>query len=63
MTTNGMRLQLDGVFATNSVIIYASTNLVGWLPILTNSPATGSVLFLDSSATNRPLRIYRATEQ
>jgi alpha-tubulin suppressor-like RCC1 family protein len=63
MTTNGLRLQLDGVFATNSVIIYASTNLVGWLPILTNSPATGSVLFLDSSATNWLRRYYRATEQ
>jgi hypothetical protein len=63
MMSNGLRLQLDGVFATNSVIIYASTNLVGWLPILTNSPATGSVLFLDSSATNRPRRFYRATEQ
>ncbi len=63
MTSNGLQLQLDGVFATNSVIIYASTNLANWLPILTNSPATGSVLFLDSSATNRPRCIYRATEQ
>ena len=63
MTTNGLQLQLDGVFATNSVIIYASTNFANWLPILTNAPATGSVLFLDLSATNRPLCIYRATEQ
>jgi hypothetical protein len=63
MTSNGLQLQLDGVFATNSVIIYASTNFVNWLPMLTNSPATGSVLFLDSSATNLPRRFYRATEQ
>jgi hypothetical protein len=63
MTTNGLRLQLDGVYATNSVIIYASTNFASWLPILTNSPATGSVLFLDSSATNLPQRFYRASEQ
>jgi hypothetical protein len=63
MTTNGLQLQLDGVFATNSVIIYASTNFANWLPILTNSPATGSVLFLDSSATNWPRRYYRAIEQ
>ena len=63
MTTNGLQLQLDGVFATTSVIIYASTNFTSWLPILTNSPATGSVLFLDSSATNWPRRYYRATEQ
>jgi hypothetical protein len=63
LTTNGLRLQLDGVFATNSVIIYASANFTSWLPILTNSPATGSVLFLDSAATNWPRRYYQATEQ
>jgi hypothetical protein len=63
MTANGLQLQLDGVFATNSVIIYASPDLLSWLPILTNPPANGSVLFLDSSATNRPQRFYRAAEQ
>ena len=63
LTANGLQLQVDGVYATNSVIIYASTNLTGWLPILTNPPATGSVLFLDSSATNLLQRFYRATEQ
>jgi hypothetical protein len=62
-TTNGLRLQLAGVFATNSVILYASTDLVNWLPILTNSAATGAVQFLDSSATNLPLRFYRTAEQ
>lgn len=61
--TNGMWLQLDGVFATNSVILYASTDLVSWLPILTNSAATGSVRFVDSSATNLPLRFYRTLEK
>jgi hypothetical protein len=62
-TTNGMQLQLIGVFATNSVILYASTDLVSWLPILTNSAATGSVQFLDASATNWPLRFYRSSQQ
>ena len=62
-STNGMQLQLAGVFATNAMILYASTDLVSWLPILTNPPATGSVLFLDSDATNWPQRFYRATEQ
>lgn len=63
MTTNGLRFQLDSVFATQSVVIFASSDLVSWLPILTNPPATGSVMFLDSSATNLPQRFYRATEQ
>jgi hypothetical protein len=63
MTSNGLQLQLDGIYATNSVIIYASTDLSSWLPILTNPPANGSVLFLDSLATNQPRRFYRAKEQ
>jgi hypothetical protein len=62
-STNGMQLQLDGVFATNAVILYASTDLISWLPILTNPPATGSVQFLDSDATNWPQRFYRTSEQ
>lgn len=63
MTTNGLTLELDSVYATNSVIIFASTNLISWLPIFTNPPANGSVLFLDSAATNTPQRFYRAVEQ
>jgi len=63
LTTNGMQLQLIGVFATNSVILYASTDLVSWLPILTNSAATGSMQFLDVSATNWPKRFYRSSAQ
>ena len=62
-TTNGLQLQLNGVYATNSVILYASTDLVSWLPILTNAATTGSAQFVDSAATNWPQRFYRATEQ
>ena len=62
-TTNGLQLQLNGVYATNSVILYASTDLVSWLPILTNAATTGSAKFVDSAATNWPQRFYRATEQ
>jgi hypothetical protein len=63
MTTNGLKLQLDSVYSSNSVVLFASTNLVTWLPILTNPPTTGSVLFLDVAATNLPRRFYRATER
>jgi hypothetical protein len=63
LTTNGLQFRLDSVYATNSVTIFASTDLVNWLPILTNPPATGSVLFLDAAATNTPQRFYRALEQ
>jgi Regulator of chromosome condensation (RCC1) repeat/Immunoglobulin I-set domain len=63
ITTNGLQLRLDSVYATNAVFIFASTDLVNWLPIFTNPPATGSVLFLDADATNLPQRFYRAMEQ
>ena len=63
MSTNGFQFRLDSVFATQAVIISASTDLVNWLPILTNPPTTGSVQFLDWAATNLQQRFYRATEQ
>jgi len=63
MTTNGLKLQLDSVYSSNSVVLFASTNLVTWLPILTNPPTTGSVMFLDTAATNLARRFYRASEQ
>ena len=41
--------------------IDASTNLVNWLPVLTNVPGAASTLqFTDLLATNFPLRYYRA---
>src|ERR1017187_7886882 len=63
MTSSGLRFRLDSVYAAHSVIVFASTDLVSWLPILTNPPVTGSVLFLDAAATNTPQRFYRALEQ
>ena len=45
------------------MVIFASTDLANWQPILTNPPATGSVLFLDAAATNLPQRFYRALEK
>jgi alpha-tubulin suppressor-like RCC1 family protein len=62
LTSSGLLMRVDGVLAPSALIIYASTNLTGWLPILTNPPATGSVQVLDSSTTNLPFRFYRAGE-
>ena len=59
----GLKLQLDSVYSSNTVVLFASTNLVNWLPILTNPPTRGSVLFLDVAATNMAQRFYRATER
>jgi alpha-tubulin suppressor-like RCC1 family protein len=62
MTTNGFQLLLNGVLTTNPVIILQSTDLVNWLPIYTNPATTGSIQFLDVTATNLPAGFYRAQE-
>ncbi|MGA3282934.1 MAG: immunoglobulin domain-containing protein [Verrucomicrobiota bacterium] len=63
MTSNGFNLELDGIYATNAVVIYASTNLMDWIPIFTNPPLSGSLQFSDSNALNLPIQFYRAAEQ
>ncbi|MDB6111259.1 MAG: Immunoglobulin I-set domain protein [Pedosphaera sp.] len=60
---DGLGLQLNGLSGHGAVVIYASTNLMDWDPIFTNPPLTGTLHFLDPSATNTPLRFYRAIEQ
>jgi len=62
MATNGFELQLSGPIASSYVIL-ASTDLANWTAIATNSAPTGSVVFTDANATNRPVRFYRAIVQ
>ena len=63
MTTNGFQIQISGLNGAGPVIIYASTNLINWIPIFTNPPSMGSFPFIDPAATNLPRRFYRASEQ
>jgi hypothetical protein len=60
--SGGLNLQLNGLSGHGAVIVYASTNLHDWQPIFTIPPTVGTILFLDSSATNMPERFYRAVE-
>jgi alpha-tubulin suppressor-like RCC1 family protein len=57
------RLLLAGISGHGNIVLYASTNLIDWQPILTNPPTIGELLFTDSSATNLPQRFYRFEEQ
>jgi len=61
--SNGLRLRLDGLTGRGPVVIYASRDLLLWAPVYTNPPVTGSIQFLDTSATNLQFRFYRAAEQ
>ncbi len=55
--------QLNQLSGHGNLIIFASTNLVDWDPVLTNPAVTGSFQFLDPGVTNQSSRFYRAVEQ
>jgi alpha-tubulin suppressor-like RCC1 family protein len=59
----GFAMQMGQLSGHGNIVIMASTNLVDWIPIFTNAPVTGSLLYCDPKATNQPLRFYKAVEQ
>lgn len=58
----GLQMQVDGAVGSAGVVLFRSTNLMNWQPILTNIPALGSVQFLDTSAGNSARVFYRAMQ-
>jgi hypothetical protein len=60
-TASGPQLRVAGWGGTNIPAIYASTNLVAWTSIYTSAPAASPIQYLDSTATNAPTRVYRAS--
>jgi hypothetical protein len=62
LTAGGFNLQLS-VPSGHTYVIFASTDLQNWTPILTNVAASASVAISDSSATNFTQRYYRAIVQ
>ena len=63
LTDGGLQLQMTGANGFDSIVIYASTNLMDWIPIFTNPPIIAPLQFLDSAITNLPVRFYRAVEK
>ena len=57
--SNHFGFNLSGM-AGQTVILEASTNLVSWTPLLTNSLLTGYYHWSDPGSTNFPQRFYRA---
>lgn len=54
------RFQFTISWATNtSVVVLASTNLLDWVPVITNTLVKGTNAFTDSTWTNYPQRFYR----
>lgn len=62
LTNGSFAWQLDRLSGHGNIVIYASTNLVDWIPIRTNPPQVGSLMIIDPEATNIPARYYRAQE-
>jgi hypothetical protein len=63
-TGGGVLLQLNGTNSHGITTIDVSSNLLSsWLPIYTNAPTNGVIQFLDTAATNYPIRFYRIIEQ
>jgi hypothetical protein len=62
-TDGGFQLTVTGLSGHGPAVISASTNLVDWEAIFTNAPTLGAFQFLDATATNQPVRFYRAVEQ
>jgi alpha-L-rhamnosidase len=63
MAANGFKMQISGQDGTSQVVVYASTNLLDWIPIFTNPAFIGTVPIIDPAATNFSKRFYKATEQ
>lgn len=59
---NGFQFTIS--WATNAgVMVDASTNLLDWAPILTNTIVNGTNVFGDADWTNYPKRFYRVRSQ
>jgi hypothetical protein len=62
LTSNGFGLEVDRLSGHGIIVIYASSNLVDWSPIFTNSSQVGTIELVDPNATNVPTGFYRAQE-
>jgi hypothetical protein len=60
---SGATLTVTNLSGHGPIIIYSSTDLRGWQPLLTNPPVLGAFQFLDRGATSFPVRFYRAVEE
>jgi uncharacterized repeat protein (TIGR01451 family) len=60
-TNGGFRLALTGQPGL-LYVIDGSTNLVDWVPLVTNKPVGGQLIFNDTNTAANPIRFYRARE-
>jgi hypothetical protein len=62
--TNGtFQMRVEGLSESGLLVIEASTNLVGWSPLFTNTTPTNVVFYTDPDANNYLWRFYRGRVQ
>jgi len=62
--TNGpFQIWLENLTSPGTVVIEASTNLVGWSPVITNTAPTNVLFYTDQETSNHLCRFYRASKQ
>jgi hypothetical protein len=61
-TNDVFQLRFAGSTGSNYVL-QATTNLIDWTPIATNTAVTNHFDFYDANATNYPYRFYRVKKQ
>ena len=62
MANGTFHMQVTGSSGQGPIVIYATTNLLTWVPIYTNAPTAGPFVFEDATAGNFPHRFYQARE-
>jgi len=63
LNASGATLRLAGAPGTSAVVVQASTDLIHWSPIYTNTAGSGTIEFTDPAAVTLPSRYYRAIIQ
>ena len=62
MSAKGFQLHVTGITGVNFVV-YASSNLVNWAPIYTNTDLIGTVDYTDTAASQFSARYYKVLMQ
>lgn len=44
-------------------VVEVSTNLMEWIPVMTNRTETGALMFMEDQATSASGRFFRTSEQ
>jgi hypothetical protein len=62
MGASGFQLHMAGITGADYVV-YASSNLVNWIPVYTNTTQSGSADYIDTAASQFKSRYYRVSVQ